>query len=242
MATFHYRIKSGRKGYATRHAAYIVRQGYYSQREDLLWSACGNLPDWAEDDPMQLFASSDKYERANGSAYREHEIALPNELTLEQLHELVDALVRRLAGIKPYMYAVHQPTSALQSEMNTHIHLMVVDRVPDGIARSAEQMFSRYNAKHPERGGCRKDSGGRTPLQVRHDMTRTRETIARTENAVLEKHGHEARVSCKSLREQGINRAAEKHLGPAKIKRMSTAEKQEHVESRQVYRTPIDDP
>lgn len=117
---------------------------------------------------MQLFASSDKYERANGSVYREHEIALPNELTLEQLHELVDALVRRLAGNKPYMYAVHQPTSALQSEMNTHIHLMVVDRVPDGIERPAEQMFSRFNAKHPERGGCRKDSGGRTPLQVRH--------------------------------------------------------------------------
>ena len=190
---------------------------------------------------MQLFASSDKYERANGSVYREHEIALPNELTLEQLHELVDALVRRLAGNKPYMYAVHQPTSALQSEMNTHIHLMVVDRVPDGIERPAEQMFSRFNAKHPERGGCRKDSGGRTPLQVRHDMTRTRETIARTENAVLKKYGHEARVSSKSYREQGINRVPERHLGPARVKRMSTTEKQEHVDSRQAQRTAIDD-
>ncbi len=232
MATFHYRIKSGRKGYAARHAAYIVRQGYYSRREDLLWSACGNLPDWAEGNPMQLFASSDKYECADGSAYREHEIALPNELTLEQLHELVDALVRRLAGIKPYMYAVHQPTSALQAEMNTHLHLVVVGRLPDGIERPAEQMFSRYNAKHPERGGCRKDSGGRTPLQVRHDMTRTREMIARTENAALEKFGHEARISSKSLREQGINRAAESHLGPARIKGMSLQEKEDYISKR----------
>lgn len=232
MATYHYRIKSGRKGYAGRHAAYIVRHGYYSWREDLLWSAYGNLPDWAEDDPIRLFASSDKYERANGSAYREHEIALPNELTLEQLHELVDALVRRLAGIKPYMYAVHQPTAALQNELNTHIHLMVVDRVPDGITRPAEQMFLRYNAKSPEKGGCRKDSGGRTPLQVRHDMTRTREAIARIENAALAKYGHEARVSSKSHREQGINRVPERHLGPARIKEMSRQEKEDYVSKR----------
>lgn len=236
MATFHYRIKSGRKGYAARHAAYIVRQGYYSRREDLLWSAYGNLPDWAGDDPTRLFASSDKYERANGSAYREHEIALPNELTREQLPELVDTLVHELAGVKPYLYAVHKPTSALQGEMNTHLHLMVVDRLPDGVVRPPERMFSRYNAQHPERGGCKKDSGGRTPLQVRHDMTRTREMIARTENAALEKFGHEARVSSKSLREQGINRAAERHLGPAHIKRMSNQERTVYVNGRKAAR------
>src|SRR5690348_16414945 len=134
MASFHYRIKSGRKGYAARHAAYIVRQGYHSRREDLLWSGYGNMPAWAADRPMFLLAASDKYERANGSAYREHEIALPNEFTLGQLRELVDSLVQNMARNKPYMYAVHRPTSSLQGEMNTHLHLMVVDRLPDGIA------------------------------------------------------------------------------------------------------------
>lgn len=181
---------------------------------------------------MRLFAASDRYERVNGSAYREHEVALPNELTLEQLRVLVDRLVRELAGAKPYMYAVHRPTSALQGDVNTHLHLMVVDRVPDGIARTPVQMFSRYNPQHPERGGCRKDSGGKTPLQVRYDMTRLRERIAATENAVLEEFGHAARVSSKSLREQGINRTAERHLGPARIKGMSLQDKEVYVSKR----------
>ena len=233
MASFHYRIKSGKKGCAARHGAYITRQGCFSQRGDLLWSEFGNLPNWAEHDPMCLFAASDRYERANGSAYREHEVALPNELTLEQLRVLVGRLVRELAGNKPYLYAVHRPTSALQEETNTHLHLMVVDRVPDGIVRSPEQTFSRYNAKHPEQGGCRKDSGGRTPLQVRHDMTRVREKIAATENAVLEEFGHAARVSSKSLCEQGLVRIAERHLGSATVNRMSPAQRAEYVSGRE---------
>lgn len=233
MASFHYRIKSGRKGAASRHSAYIVRQGYFSRREDLLWSGYGNMPDWAVDDPMCLFVASDRYERVNGSTYREHEIALPNELTGDQLRKLVDRLVRELAGVKPYLYAVHQPTSSLDGDANTHLHLMVVDRLPDGVARPPEQMFSRYNAKHPERGGCRKDSGGRTPLQVRHDMTRVREKIAATENAVLEEFGHGARVTSKSLCEQGINRTAERHLGPATVNRMSLAQRDEYVSGRE---------
>jgi hypothetical protein len=232
MASFHYRIKSGKKGHAARHGAYITRQGCFRQRDDLLWSGFGNLPDWAGRDPMRLFAASDKYERANGSTYREHEVALPNELTLGQLRVLVDRLVRELAGGKPYLYAVHRPASALQGEMNTHLHLMVVDRVSDGIVRSPEQTFSRYNAKHPEQGGCKKDSGGRTPLQVRHDMTRVREKIAATENAVLKEYGHAARVSSKNLREQGINRTAERHLGPARVNRMSQQERQAFASNR----------
>ncbi|WP_194936644.1 hypothetical protein [Stenotrophomonas sp. MH181796] len=56
---------------------------------------------------------ADRHERANGSAYREHEIALPGELTQPQLVELAERLAQRLAGSKPYQYAIHAPEGAL---------------------------------------------------------------------------------------------------------------------------------
>ena len=80
MASFHHRIKSGKKGSAAEHAAYIARKGAFRARDDLLFSGSGNLPGWAEGDPNKFWRAGDKYERANGAVYREHEIALPDEL------------------------------------------------------------------------------------------------------------------------------------------------------------------
>lgn len=41
---------------------------------------------------------ADKHERANGAVCREHEIALPNELTVDPLITLKEGLVRELVG------------------------------------------------------------------------------------------------------------------------------------------------
>ncbi|MCI3049250.1 hypothetical protein ML378_26340, partial [Escherichia coli] len=40
-----------------------------------------------------------------------------------------------------------------------HAHIMMSQRVNDGIERTPEQYFRRYNARYPERGGAKKDSG-----------------------------------------------------------------------------------
>lgn len=232
MASFHFEVKSGRKGVAADHSMYIARQGFHRRRNDLVTSGFGKLPSWADNDPAMLWRASDKYERANGSAYREMIIALPSELTREQLQQLVDHLISELAGTKPYQYAVHSSESSIEGEMNTHMHLMISDRVPDGIDRPADKMFRRYNAQNPANGGCRKDSGGRNRMQVRDELIAKRKRVADIQNAHLTMRGYSARVDHRTLKAQGVQRKPERHLGPAKIKHMSEGERAEYVAAR----------
>ncbi|WP_019139876.1 MobA/MobL family protein [Noviherbaspirillum massiliense] len=233
MASFHHRIKSGKKGTAADHAAYIARQGKHSQREDLVCTGYGNMPKWAENAPSSFWKTADRHERANGAVYREHEIALPDELTRDQQKELVDELIAALVGDKPFQFAIHAPSSALGGASNTHLHLMYADRMQDGIERSPEQTFSRYNGKHPDLGGCRKDSGGKNSLVLRNEVIETRRKCAELQNVALAKHGHAARVDHRTLKQQSINRMPEQHLGPARIRNMSPADKERYVAARQ---------
>jgi hypothetical protein len=226
MASFHHRIKSGKKGTARAHAAYIERHGHYKNRgEDLVHTTHGNLPKWAEDDPKLFWKMADKHERINGAAYREYEIALPGELTELQRIVLADKMVRELVGNKPYQYAIHASDGALGSIPNPHVHLMYSDRIADGIERTPEQMFARFNAKHPERGGRRKDSGGMTPQELRAHVIATRKMVADLQNQALAESGHEARVDHRSLREQGVLRQPERHLGAARVRSLSADER-----------------
>jgi hypothetical protein len=240
MASYHFSIKSGKKGTAREHAAYIERHGHYKNRdEDLIHSAHGNLPKWAGNDPNLFWKMADKHERANGAAYRESEIALPNELTSEKNIALVERMVRELVGNKPYQYAIHAPDGALGAISNPHVHLMYSDRLPDGIERAPEQMFARFNAKHPERGGCRKDSGGLTPLELRDKVIIMRKTIADIQNQALAESGHDVRVDYRSLREKGMQRQPERHLGASLIRSLSENEKAAYIAQRAFSATVI---
>lgn len=192
------------------------------------------MPSWTGSDSTSFWKAADKHERANGAAYRELIIALPRELTLEQLRALVARYVSELVGVKPFQFAVHAPVSSLQGETNPHLHLMYSDRLPDGIERSAEQMFSRYNQSSPEKGGCRKASGGRTSMQVRDELIAKRRAAADIQNEYLAAYGHEVRVDHRTLKEQGVVRKPERHLGPARIKSMSTEEKARYAALRNV--------
>lgn len=128
----------------------------------------GNMPEWTEGTAATFWKAADAYERANGAAYREHVIALPNELSLEQNRALAVQLARELVGSKPFQIALHAPQGTLGGITNLHMHLMFSDRVPDGISRGPERMFARYNSERPEDGGCRKDRWG----QVAHGAPR----------------------------------------------------------------------
>lgn len=238
MATFHFSVKSGKKGTAKEHARYITRQGSHAQRGDLVATSHGNLPAWAENDPARFWAASDAHERNNGSAYRELEIALPGELKGAEQHALVNKVVNEMVGSKPFQLAIHGPDAAIDgTTKNTHVHIMLSDRADDGIERSAEQTFKRYNPKHPERGGRRKDSGGKNKLALRDDLIETRRLCAELQNAALAAAGHDARVDHRSLKEQGVDREPERHLGPARVRSMNKEEKEQVVEARQVTPT-----
>ncbi|MCL1553743.1 MobA/MobL family protein [Xanthomonas nasturtii] len=232
MASFHYSIKSGKKGSARRHATYIERQGAHSTQGDLIHSSHGSMPDWAAGDPGLFWSMADRHERANGAAYREHEIALPNELSVPQLVDLAERLVGNLVGNRPYQYAIHAPEGKLGGIQNPHVHLMCSDRIPDGINRSPERTFSRYNAKQPSAGGCRKDSGGKTPMELKQQVTAARKLVAETQNQMLAEYGHDVRVDHRSLRDQGVQRRAERHLGQCFIEGMADAEKAQYAECR----------
>lgn len=232
MASFHHQIKSGKKGTAAEHAAYNTRQGKYEKRGDLVVTRHGNMPPWAKDDPFFFWKEGDKHERSNGSVYREYEIALPSELTTDQQLLLVDDLVRELVGQKPFQLAVHAPQSSLEGEINTHLHLMFSDRMPDGIDRSPEQTFRRFNAKHPEQGGRRKESGGKNRMEIRDEVIAIKRKSAELQNAALAKYGHAERVDHRSLKQQGIERKPERHLGQSRIRKMSATDRAAYVQER----------
>jgi len=232
MATFHHSIKSGKKGSAAEHAKYITRKGKYRGREDLVLAGSGNMPSWAQGDTSKFWCASDAFERKNGAVYREHEIALPSELTRAQQCELALELIAALVGEKPYEFAIHAPISSLGGEENPHLHAMYSDRVPDGIDRTPEMTFARYNAVCPGSGGCRKDSGGKDRLALRDEVTLVRSKCADVISASLAKHGHQARVDHRSLTAQGVSRVAEEHFGQARIRGMSDTEKARHIGAR----------
>jgi len=231
MASYHCSVKVGGKGQARSHAAYIAREGSYAERdgyEDLEATGHGNLPSWAEHEPSRFWTAADRYERANGATYREIEIALPRELNPAQREALVLDFIRQEIGERhAHQWAIHNPGAALAGGEQPHAHLMYSERTVDGIERGAEQYFRRYNGKHPELGGCRKDSAG-----TEERLLETRQRWAEVQNAHLQQHGHAARVDHRSLADQGIDRAPEQHLGGRRVRQLAPNQREALLERR----------
>jgi hypothetical protein len=228
MASYHCSVKVGSKGKAGPHSSYISREGKYENtrsNEKLEHVESGNMPKWAEKDPAQFWQAADQYERANGATYREIEVALPREMTPDQRVELVrDMVWQELGGKHAYTWAIHNPAASLEGGEQPHAHIMYSERTIDAIGRDPEQYFKRYNAKNPDKGGCRKDSAG-----TEERLQATRQRWAQVQNLHLEQHGHEARVDHRSLKDQGIERTPEPHFGPGRIKRMTAMQDVELV-------------
>ena len=225
MASYHLTVKAGARGKAEAHAAYIAREGKYSGRdryEDLEATATGNMPAWAAHNAAHFWQAADQYERANGTAYREIEVALPRELSAAERLELVQAFIGQELGEKhAYQFAIHTPKAALEKDKQPHAHLMYSERTRDSIARDPDHYFKRHNAKNPEKGGAKKASGGKLEAERKEDLLGLRERWAALQNAHLEKHGHNDRVDHRSLKEQGSDREPEKHLGAIGVSRLN---------------------
>lgn len=226
MESIHFGITSGKRGNAVPHIGYITRRGRHAARSDLIGTGYGNMPDFAKDNPDLLWSASDKYERSNGSTFRAFTISLPNVLSIEQNNALAWELAKAIAGEKPFHLGVHLGLSSLRSEPHPHAHIAICDRLPDGIERTAKQMFKRYNPTHPEQGGCRKDGGGPTLGVLWQRLANQRKLTADIINAALERYGFKERVDHRTLKERGIERSAERYLGPAAIRRMTEQDRQ----------------
>jgi len=216
MASYHLSVKVGGKGKALAHAQYIAREGEYKvkHQEKLEAVEHGNLPNWAQGNPNLFWQCADEFERKNGAAYREIEIALPRELTPKQRQDLVQVFVEQELGDQhAYTWAIHSPKASIEGGEQPHAHIMLSERIQDGIDRGADQFFKRYNSKHPERGGCQKSNTTKSAEQRKTELVELRERFADLQNAFLEEYGHADRVDHRSLADQGIDRIPEKHLG-----------------------------
>ena len=139
MATAHLSVKVGKAGKGVPHAEYISRVGKYEKKldgnEQLEATESGNMPLWAQDNPLLFWRAADLYERKNGTVYREHEIALPRELSPEHRAELVrDWVEQELGDRHAYTWAIHNKT-ALDGGEQPHVHLMFSERIEHAYER-----------------------------------------------------------------------------------------------------------
>ena len=236
MATYHLSLKNGKVGTAEQHADYILREGRYSggkRAEELVYKDA-NLPRWAMS-ASAFFACADRYERANGRAYTEFEIALPNELTHKENEKLVNDFINtHIGNNKVWAYAIHSKSATFDdSQEQIHAHIMFCERiVEDGMikAKSPSKFFKRFNSKNPQNGGYQKDralSGSRT--EIANNLKIIRQSWENMINAEYKSHGIDKVVSCKTLKAQRdlaaaagdedmaefFNRTPQEHLGPA---------------------------
>jgi hypothetical protein len=222
MAEFHLHIKSHSRGVgkgAGGHARYVLREGPYASRtvevvegatvkrvresrdEEVLYACSGNMPLWADDNPIKFWDAADERERANGTVYREVEIALPAELSAEENIRLARHFAKQISqsekGQTPYTMAIHR------SEKNPdllHAHIMLSDRVFDGHDRTPETFFKRaaVKGKAPDMGGAPKCEERRAAPG--HDWAdRIRPLWSDLANCALERAGIEARIDHRSL-------------------------------------------
>ena len=115
------------------------------------------MPSWVKD-PIEFWQAADTFERANAKVYMEYEIALPNEFTPEQRKTLIETFLDKhiVPQQYPHSYAIHNVKSRLSGEEQPHCHLMFSLKADDGIERTAEQYFKRYNPQDPAKGGAKK--------------------------------------------------------------------------------------
>jgi len=213
-AIYHFNARSGTRssGHSARAAAaYIQREAEYGRdretADELLYTESGHMPAWADGDPTSYWDAADLHERANGRLFKRLEFALPTALSTAEQRELAVGFAHHVTDGEqlPYTLAIHAGEGT-----NPHCHLLISERTNDGLERSPEQWFRRYNAAEPEQGGARKT----TALRPRAWLMETREAWAEQANQALAEAGYELRIDHRSYAAQGIERLPSVHLGP----------------------------
>ena len=220
------------------HAEYINREKDFARQEFLrkhgqcVYKA-NKLPKWAKGNPSEFFKSADVYGRKNKASYREFELALQEELTLEQNIEIVNTILNNYKYFqdKYYAVAIHDKQAALDSnKQQIHCHIMVSDKMIDDIEktneRAPEQFFKTYCRVNTDKGGAKvdryfsKDNFGK-------NLTHFRKHYCDVTNAVFRKYGIDKTIDHKSLKMQReealrngdyvraeiLNRPAEQYIG-----------------------------
>lgn len=136
--------------------------------------------------------------RINARLIDKVRVALPRELSEDERQSLVRDFVRDLTKDRvPWLFAIHQ---AGHDEHNPHAHIVLRDR---DLETGKRVLRLSDSARDREKAGLE-------PKAVEW----IRERWEHHANAALERAGHEARISRRTLEAQGIEREATIHLGP----------------------------
>ena len=235
MASYHLRVKNdtksgGGKVSAKRHADYILREdgkahadyinreGAQSEKVDCVYKG-SQLPKWAKGSPQRFFYAATRYEDKGNRRYKEIELSLPNELTLEQNREIVDKFIANHVSNHYYAYAIHEKKGELSGESTPHVHIMFSERLIDDVERISERPAYKYfrRAAKPLKGEWvasyeRRREHGAPKDKKWHDkkyLCEMRADFARIQNEVLAKYGFSIRVDHRTLKAQQVE--AEKH-------------------------------
>ena len=211
MATYHLSLKNGAKGKGGPHALYIMRLGKFSKGEkgqQVIASGEINLPYWAKNS-YEFFRAADIYERANGRSYSEFEIALPNELSLDENIRLVKDFIDKAIGSGFVIsYAIHETNAALhEGTIQPHAHIMFSVRQMTDTPANAKKVslfFKRYNKKCPERGGYAKDRRYTAKAASVKNLKEARLLWENLVNSAYQKNGIDKKISSKTLKEQHL--------------------------------------
>jgi hypothetical protein len=177
--------QAGEQKYYTSRADRIIFEGVFAPKD---------APAWAQD-RNELWNHAERAEkRKDARLAREIEVALPHEMTDRQREFLVKDFVREQFTRKGVAadVAIHAPDKG--DDRNYHAHILITERKlgPDGFEAKKDTTFNK-----PEQ------------------LATWRAEWAHLTNRHLERHGIEARVDHRSLKEQGIEREPTVHVGYA---------------------------
>ena len=228
MATYHLRVKNdtnpgGTKVSAKRHADYILREdgkshadyinreGAQGEKTDCVFKG-SQLPKWAKGSAQKFFSAATRYEDKGNRRYKEIELSLPNELTLEQNREIVERFIANHVSNHYYAYAIHEKEGKLPGERHPHIHIMFSERLIDDVEKVSERSAYKYfrRAARPLKGERvasfeRRREHGAPKAPKWHDkkyLCEMRADFARIQNDMLAKYGYSIRVDHRTLEVQ----------------------------------------
>ena len=235
MATFHLRVKDDTKSGGKRisakkhvdyilredgksHADYINREGAQRNRDDCVFKG-SQLPKWAKGSAQKFFSAATRYEDKGNVRYREIELSLPNELSLEQNLEIVDRFIADHLSSHYYAFAIHEKVGELSGEPHPHVHIMFSERLIDDVEKIQERPACKYfrRAAKPLKDEQvasfeRRSQHGAPKDKKWHNkkyLYEIRADFAHIQNEVLARNGFSIRVDHRSLKTQQME--AEKH-------------------------------
>lgn len=217
MALYRLSVKVGSKGSGRAHFDYISGDGKYKRigtEDDIRLTRSNAIPSWAKS-PRDFWKEEEKI----GDGFRKIELALPVELETKNQERLVEQFVNKNFKDYPCTYAIHDSKNG----QNPHVHIMFSERkrVENREEPSREQFFkkSRTRKDGTVSGGYAKDTTITKGAGRKQWLLDLRKDWEYGQNIYLERANVPERVDCRSLKDQGVDRVPQIHVG-AKAWRM----------------------